>query len=77
MTRALSVSTKRSFVVAVVALAVVTSSQRAQAQPGWMLSHQKVSFENEPILGQTALCLIEAERNPVGFATFTLTLGLD
>ncbi len=44
-------STKRSLVVAVVALAVVMSGQRAQAQPstagpggpGWVLSHQKIS----------------------------------
>ena len=36
-------STKRSFVVAVVALAVVMSGQRAQAQPGTVLSHQKIS----------------------------------
>ncbi len=48
---AYSVSTKRSVVVAVVALAVVMSGQRAQAQPstagpggpGWVLSHQKIS----------------------------------
>ncbi|MEE9295662.1 MAG: integrin alpha [Phycisphaerae bacterium] len=33
----------RAVVVAVVALAVVTSGQRAQAQPGWVLSHQKIS----------------------------------
>ncbi len=46
-----AVSTKRSVVVAVVALAVVMSGQRAQAQPstvgpggpGWVLSHQKIS----------------------------------
>ena len=30
-------------VVAVIALAVVMSGQRAQAQPGWVLSHQKIS----------------------------------
>ncbi len=40
---AYSVSTKRSLVVAVVALAVVMSGQRAQAQPGTVLSHQKIS----------------------------------
>ncbi len=33
----------RSLVVAVVALAVVMSGQRAQAQPGWVRSHQKIS----------------------------------
>ena len=33
----------RSFVVAVVALAVVMSGYRAHAQPGWVLSHQKIS----------------------------------
>ncbi len=38
-----SVSTNRSLVVAVVALAVVMSGPRAQAQPGWVLSHQKIS----------------------------------
>ncbi len=43
MMYAYSVSTKRSVVVAVVALAVVMSGQRAQAQPGWVLSHQKIS----------------------------------
>ena len=48
---AYSVLAKRSAVhsrpwqvaVAVVALAVVMSGQRAQAQPGWVLSHQKIS----------------------------------
>ena len=40
---AYSVSTERSLVVAVVALAVVMSGQRAQAQPGTVLSHQKIS----------------------------------
>ena len=49
---AYSVSTKRSVVVAVVALAVVMSGEPAQAQPGWVLSHQKISdtqggFEGE------------------------------
>ncbi len=43
MMYAYSVSAKRSIVVAVVALAVVMSGQRAQAQPGWVLSHQKIS----------------------------------
>ena len=43
MMYAYSVSTKRSVVVAVVALAVVMSGQRAHAQPGWVLSHQKIS----------------------------------
>ena len=40
---AYSVSTKRSIAVAVVALAVVMSGQRAHAQPGTVLSHQKIS----------------------------------
>ena len=40
---AYSVSTKRSVVVAVIALAVVISEQRAHAQPGWVLSHKKIS----------------------------------
>ena len=40
---AYSVSTKRSVVVAVVALAVVMSGPRALAQPGTVLSHQKIS----------------------------------
>ncbi len=43
MMYAYSVSTERSVVVAVVALAVVMSGQAAQAQPGWVLSHQKIS----------------------------------
>ena len=43
MMYAYSVSTKRSVVVAVVALAVVMGGQRAHAQPGWVLSHQKIS----------------------------------
>ena len=43
MTYAYSVSTKRLVVVAVVALAVVMIGQRAQAQPGTVLSHQKIS----------------------------------
>ena len=38
-----SESCKCSVLVAVVALAVVMSGQRAQAQPGWVLSHQKIS----------------------------------
>ena len=33
----------RSVVIAIVALAVVLSGQRAHAQPGWVLSHQKIS----------------------------------
>ncbi|MEE9296259.1 MAG: hypothetical protein V3W34_15035 [Phycisphaerae bacterium] len=33
----------RSLVVAIIVLAVVMSGQRAQAQPGWVLSHQKIS----------------------------------
>ena len=40
---AYSISTKRSVVVAVVALAVVMSGNRALAQPGTVLSHQKIS----------------------------------
>ncbi len=40
---AYAVSTKRSVVVAVVALVVVMSGQRAHAQPGTVLSHQKIS----------------------------------
>ncbi len=40
---AYSVSTNRSVVIAVAALAVVMSGQRAQAQPGWVKSHQKIS----------------------------------
>ncbi len=40
---AYSVSTNRSLVVALVALAVVMGGQRAQAQPGMVLSHQKIS----------------------------------
>ena len=44
MMYAYSVSTKRSLVVAVVALAVVMSGQPAQAQPGWVLSHQKIQL---------------------------------
>ena len=40
---AYSVSAKHSVVVAIVALAVVMSGQRAHAQPGWVLSHQKIS----------------------------------
>ena len=36
-------STKCSVVVAVAALAVVMSGQRANAQPGTILSHQKIS----------------------------------
>ena len=43
MMYAYSASTKRLVVVAVVALAVVMSGQRAQAQPGTVLSHQKIS----------------------------------
>ncbi|MCH8824424.1 MAG: FG-GAP repeat protein, partial [Planctomycetes bacterium] len=43
MMYAYSVSTKRSVVVAVIALAVVISEQRAHAQPGWVLSHKKIS----------------------------------
>ena len=43
MMYAYSASTKRSVVVAVAALAGVMSGQRAQAQPGWVLSHQKIS----------------------------------
>ena len=40
---ACSVSTKRSHIVALIALAVIMSGQRAQAQPGTVLSHQKIS----------------------------------
>ncbi len=43
MMYAYSVSTKRSVVVAVIALAVVMSGPRAHAQPGTVLSHQKIS----------------------------------
>ena len=43
MRYAYSVSTKRLVVVTVVALAVVISGQHAYAQPGWVLSHQKIS----------------------------------
>ncbi len=43
MKYAYSVSTKRLVIVAVAALAVVMSGQHAQAQPGWVLSHQKIS----------------------------------
>ncbi len=43
MMYAYSVSTKPSVVVAVVALVVVMGGQRAHAQPGWVLSHQKIS----------------------------------
>ena len=38
-----AVSTKCSVVVAVAALGVVMSGQRAHAQPGTVLSHQKIS----------------------------------
>ena len=40
---AVAIPSGRSLVVAVVALAAVMSGQRAQAQPGWVLSHQKIS----------------------------------
>ena len=43
MVSAYSVSTKRPIVIALVTLAVVMSGQRAQAQLGWVLSHQKIS----------------------------------
>ncbi len=43
MMYAYSVSTKRLVVVTVVALTVVMSGQRTHAQPGWVLSHQKIS----------------------------------
>ena len=43
MMYAYSVSTTRSVVVAVLALALVMSGQRAHAQPGWVLSHHKIS----------------------------------
>ncbi len=43
MMYAYSVSTTRSLVVALVALAAVMSGQRAHAQPGWVQSHQKIS----------------------------------
>ncbi len=43
MMYAYSVSTKRSLVVAVVALTVVVSGHRTHAQPGTVLSHQKIS----------------------------------
>ncbi len=51
MMYAYSVSTKRSVVVAVVAvvaLAVVMGGQRVHAQPGWVLSHQKISDTRWP-----------------------------
>ncbi|MCH8345139.1 MAG: FG-GAP repeat protein [Planctomycetes bacterium] len=53
MMYAYSVTTKRSVVVALVALAVVMSGQRADAQPGWVLSHQKISSTQGggPLLG--------------------------
>ena len=54
---------------------LLIAAQPAAAQPGWVLSHLKIFLENEPILGQTAHCLIEAERNPVGFATFHFNSG--
>ncbi|MEE8154909.1 MAG: integrin alpha [Phycisphaerales bacterium] len=38
-----SMESGRSVVVAVVALAAVMSGPRAQAQPGWVLAHQKIS----------------------------------
>ena len=43
MMYAYSVLAKRSVVVALVALVVVMSGERAQAQPGTVLSHQKIS----------------------------------
>ncbi|MCH8344570.1 MAG: FG-GAP repeat protein [Planctomycetes bacterium] len=53
MMYAYSVSTKRLVVLAVIALAVVMSGQLAQAQPGTVLSHQKISSTqgNGPPLG--------------------------
>ena len=53
MMYACSVTTKRSVVVLIVALAVVMSGQGADAQPGWVLSHQKVSSTQGggPLLG--------------------------
>ncbi len=70
-----SVSTKRSLVVAVVALAVVMSGQRAQAQPGWVLSHQKISdtqggftgiLDNEDRFGFSQASLGDLDGNGVG-----------
>ena len=54
---AYSVSTKSSVVVAVISLAVVMSGQYAQAQPGTVLSHQKISSTdgNGPPLGNDDL----------------------
>ncbi|MCH8823510.1 MAG: FG-GAP repeat protein [Planctomycetes bacterium] len=43
MMYAYSISTKRLIVVTVVALAVVIGEHRANAQPSWVLSHQKIS----------------------------------
>ena len=40
---AVPMESRRSVVVAVVALAVVMGGQRTHAQPGWVLSHQKIS----------------------------------
>ena len=55
MMYAYSVSTRRSLVVAVVALAVVMSGQRARAQPGWVLSRQKISDTEGGFTGQEPL----------------------
>ena len=53
---AYSVSTKRSLVAAVVALAVIMSGQRAHAQPGWVLSHQKISDTQGGFTGTLGYC---------------------
>ena len=52
MLYAYSVSTKQSLVIVVVALAVVMSGQRVQAQPGIVLSHQKISATKGGFTGE-------------------------
>ena len=65
----------RSFVVAVVALAVVMSGYRAHAQPGWVLSHQKISdteggftgeLDDSDLFGISAASLGDLDGDGVG-----------
>ncbi len=72
---AYSVTIKRLIFVAIVALAVVMSGQRAQAQPGTVLSHQKISdtqggftgiLDNDDSFGYSAASLGDLDGDGVG-----------
>ena len=84
MMYAYSVKTKPSLVVAVATLAVVMSGQRAQAQPGWVLSHQKISdtaggfkgiLDNVDFFGHAVVSLGDLDGD--GPSVLALAVGAD